>query len=200
MPTIGSFHAKYWRARANVPIPPGTTGAMTYPNWQAVVTTMHMAIWGVSFDAVRPVWHQARWLWALARRLWWWRAPDRRAHLERWIAQIETLDEERLRVLAHAATLLHAPEWAQAQAEVRACAVTPKFHLPEHWRDYGRALKANAGQAQNVYRHVKVVHALRADTSLSNPDAHLLAELAYQGFALTDPREKEIVTRTVLAS
>jgi hypothetical protein len=51
-----------------------------------------------------------------------------------------------------------------------------------------RALKSSRGEAENVFRHVKAVMDLREGlapqgVTLSNPEAHLLVELAYQGFS-----------------
>ena len=77
---------------------------------------------------------------------------------------------------------------------VRVCATTPKFHHSDQWVAYGRAIRANAGQAQNVFRHLKVVQTLQmAHPELSNPDAHLMAELAYQGMAVQGRRERRVI-------
>ena len=190
MPTIGPFHRFYWRARANTPPPAGTAPNWSYPRWQSVprgAVTLSMAIWGVPFDVLGPLWAQLRWYLRLARRLWNWRAPANQAQLETWIARLEELDAEQIAVLDRVLASVTGPCWDQARAAVRVCATTPKFHQMDQWIDYGRAIKANPGQAQNVYRHLKVVQELRglADDvgGLSNPDAHLLAELAYQGMA-----------------
>lgn len=185
MPTVGSFHRFYWKSRPNVPAAPGVAVSWIYPQVQSVQASMSMgmAIWGVPFDAVRPIWRQVRWLVEIARRLWYWRSPSTQEQLETWIARIEALTPEQALVLDRVCEALSGPYWDVARREVLACATSPKFHQPEQWVAYSRALKANAGQAQNVFRHVKVVHALREKYPVSNPEAHLVTELAYQGLA-----------------
>lgn len=182
MPTIGPFHRFYWKARANTPPPAGTWAPWGYPRWQTAPRSgvmLSLAIWGVSLDTIRPVLTQIRWVWRLVRVVWWIRDAERQAVLWR---VIEQLASER---------------WPHAQSAVRACAHTPKFHHADQWVEYGRALKANPGQAQNVFRHVKVVHALRGlqddGGPISNPDAHLLAELAYQGYAAMGRPGRKVV-------
>jgi hypothetical protein len=171
-----------------------------YSEWQSTIqrsVTLTMAIWGVPFDVLGPVWAQLRWYWTLARRLWHWRAPANQDRLEMWIARLEELEPAQIAALERAVTVMTGPHWAEARRAVQVCATTPKFHQPEQWVEYGRALKGNPGQAQNVFRHVKVVQALRGlqdgAAALSNPDAHLLAELAYQGFAALGRSGRKVV-------
>ena len=103
-----------------------------------------------------------------------------------WIDRLERLDIEQCAVVERVIQTIECPQWTDARARVRVCATTPKFHQPEQWVAYSRAVKADSGQAQNVFRHVKVVHELKAaHPCLSNPDAHLLTELAYHGMAQT---------------
>ena len=201
MPVIGAFHAKYWRARANTPPPVLPGGPVMYHEWQSTIqrtVTLTMAIGWVSLDALGPIWQQLRWYWRLARRLWHWRAPANQEQLETWIARLEVFTTAERAVLERVVTAMEGPWWAEAQAAVALCATTPKFHQPEQWVDYGRALKRNPGQAQNVFRHLKAVHALRdlADgpAPISNPDAHLIVELAYQAFAAQGRPERRLVT------
>ena len=183
----------YWRARANVPPPPGAATDWAYPRVQAVVVMMS-SVWGVSFEAIRPAWEQVRWLWALCRRLWWWRDPLKQAQLALWLTRIDTLDTEQTLVLERAASALTSPCWADVRERVRVCATTPKFHHPDHWLAYSRAVKSNAGQAQNIWRHVKIVQELQLMyPTLTNPEAHLLAELGYQGVsALGRPNRQTV--------
>ena len=183
MPTLGPFHRFYWKARAN-PLPgPGAGQPWMYPGWQSTVICA-MAIWGIPFEAIGPLWRQLLWLWHTIRRLWWWRSPAQQATLHLWIDRLERSDAEQRAVLERVVEMMTSAVWADTRRLVRECAVSPKFHQPEQWLEYSRALKANRGQAQNVFRHIKVVHTLKANhPDLSNPDAHLLAELAYQGFA-----------------
>lgn len=171
MPVVGEFHGKFWRARANPIQAPGPATAWQYPRVQAAI------ILGSLFGVLHVVYERAVWCWTFLRLIWSFDA-DQRAVLERVIGAV-----------TH-------PKWEQAKAAVASCATSPKFHQPEQWVEYGRALKANVGQAQNVFRHVKVVHALRGlqdgAAPISNPEAHLLAELAYQAFASIDRRRKVV--------
>lgn len=184
MPVIGSFHAKFWKARANAALPPGAAVSWIYPQVQSVII-MSTAIWCLPLDILGPVWAQLRWFWMLARRLWSWRHVAQQDALERWLGRIETMTPEQLAVCERVAVVVDGPFWELARAEVRACAMSPKFHQPEHWVSYSRIVKSNAGQAQNIWRHMRVVQAMQSsDASLSNPEAHLLAELAYQGLAV----------------
>ena len=182
MPTIGPFHRNFWRARANTPPPPGTANAWMYPGWQSSVTML--AIWGVPWELLAPLWRQLRWIAGIVWQLWAWRDPIQQARLETWIARLAACPFEERVVLERVWIVLQSPYWADTLDRVAACATTPKFHQPEQWLAYSRALKANAGQAQNVFRHIKVVHELKDRyPTLSNPDAHLLTELGYQAFA-----------------
>jgi hypothetical protein len=172
MPVIGEFHGKFWRSRANPVVAAGTSVTWMYPQVQSVVTSM-----GSLFGALQPLYERAVWCWTFLRLIW-------------------SFDAEQRAVLERVVQAVTHPKWDQAKAAVASCATSPKFHQPEQWVEYGRALKANVGQAQNVFRHVKVVHALRGlqdgAATISNPDAHLLAELAYQAFARVDRRRKVV--------
>lgn len=119
-----------------------------------------------------------------ALQAWW----DRVVRQWQWGARMLALDHEQQAVIERVIATMQGPWWDPAKQKVRICATTPKFHQAAQWVDYGRALKANAGQAQNVFRHIKVVHELHADAAqsqqaLTNPEAHLVTELAYQGMA-----------------
>lgn len=166
MPVVGEFHRKYWRARTNTPIPPGVSNTWSYPAWQRTSIAVGSLFGGLQEWAAR-LWAELQWCY-------------------RVVQQVRALDQEQRVVLGRVIATLNHPRWPETQMWVRECATTPKFHRPENWVEYGRALKADAGQAQNVFRHVKIVHALRKHRDMTNPDAHLLAELAYQGMAFKD--------------
>ena len=211
MPTVGSFHGQYWKARANGVVAAGPATNAVYPKWQNAVhrsVGLCMTFGWIPLDVIRPWLSQLRWYWQLARRLWQWRSTTNHALLLAWIARLEEATPEQLELVERAFGVtgerkavmqrvfaaMAMPEWEQARVGVRLCATSPKFHQPEQWLAYSRALKANAGQAQNVFRHVKVVHELRAaHPELSNPDAHLLTELAYQGLASVGREGRQIV-------
>ncbi len=148
-------------------------------------SAMTSVVFGPPLDLLRPIWRQVRWYAHLAVRLWHWRAPANQDQLETWIARLEDFTPAELLALERVVLTVRSPYWDEAAERVEACAHTPKFHQPEQWVEYGRAIKKDMGQAQNVFRHVRVVHELRAaHPELPNPDAHLLAELAYQAQAL----------------
>mgnify|MGYP001617550811 CR=1 FL=1 len=197
MPLVGEFHGKFWRARPTAPPPSGVSGEWMYPRVQAALI-LSSAIWWLPWTVLTPLWVLLCWYGSVLRQLWRWQCWARAHRLALAPAHFGTLDAEQLLILSRVLSALHSPAWTNTQQLVRATATTLNFNEPAAWVDYNRAIKANAGQAQNVFRHLKVVHALRATTSLSNPEAHLLAELAYQGFAAIGRPDREVVTRTVL--
>jgi len=204
MPVLGSFHAKYWAAHANPPPALAEPAPGGYPLWQTVIVG---TFWGWSGDFWTRLWWTIRIAWQL---LWEWRDPVQRRTLERWLvpfsAAFAAVDEAERRICWRLLLALTAPEWPEARARVRACAGTLNFSDPKMWQTYSRALRANVGQAQNVYRHIKAVQELQAcHPALSNPQAHLLVELAYQGYAMTGrparriiPHAKRIIRHPVL--
>lgn len=242
MPSVGSFHAKYWKARNNAVAPPGVSSTWGYPRWQSVPrsgVTLSMAIWGVPLDALRPLWQRLTETWRFCRQFWRFTRTQREA-LDRALAKITAhesflvtvpiqvevpkivaervtvhvpavpdayratvdavlqCDAVQRQVLDQAIAVMRSSWWPDAQAAVAAVAHSPKFHQAEQWVEYGRALKANAGQAQNVFRHIKAVAALRSladgPAAISNPDAHLIVELAYRAYTVVDPRPKQIIS------
>ena len=216
MPTVGSFHTKFWKARANIPPPPGTATGWMYPGVQSVVT-MHMALWGPPLDVLSAIWARLLWWLRLGRRLWALsplqrdgllaalerleagrpvavKAPVARDVVPEWGRRLEQLTADQRAVLERVASTVESPAWDDALARVAACSTTPKFHQPEQWVEYGRAIKKDRGQAQNVYRHVRVVHELKAAyPDLTNPEAHLLTELAYHARALRGRQGRRVI-------
>lgn len=175
MPTTGAFHAQFWDARAQTPAAVADRRDYLYPKWQSNMQrsyTLSMAIWAVPGDALYPF---KLWL----RRAW--GAWVRFYRLKPW-----TLSGEQLAVLDHVTALVTSAPYETARREVRACAVLERFNRPEQMVDYSRALRADARQTQNTYRHLRALHGVRAlEPDLGRPDANLLVELAYHGFALT---------------
>lgn len=166
MPVVGEFHRKYWRARNNAITPPGVSNTWSYPAWQRTSIAVGSLFGGL----------QDWGAWLIAEVRWCWTV----------LQQLRALDQAQRVVLGRVIATVRHPYWTETQMWVAECATSPKFHRPEAWVEYGRALKADMGQAQNVFRHIKVVHALKKHPDLSNPDAHLLAELGYQAFAFKD--------------
>ena len=107
---------------------------------------------------------------------------------EQWLTRLSAMSAEQRAILQRVTTVLESSAWQEAQVAVRRCATTLGFANPEMWVQYSRVIKADPGQAENVFRHTKAVHEVKAAVtvaglSISNPDLHLLVELAYQGFA-----------------
>ena len=189
MPTVGSFHAKFWKARANTPPPAGTPSTvMGYPAWQSSIVIASALFW-LPWDAIRPYWHWAKQCWDLAKRLW-----THRVALDWWMLRVGRWSPEQWAVVERVIAAVESPAWVEAQRRVRACATTQGFNHPEAWIPYSRLVKANLAQTQNVFRHMKAVFELKdAQPTLTNPEAHLLIELAYQGFAATGRADRVIV-------
>lgn len=196
MPTIGPFHGRYWKARANTPPPAGTGGnTPMYKEWQSTIQrslTLSMAVWWVPMPAsistsLGRLGRRLIGLYRIGRRLWQWYGTAEHLGPDQWTPRLDRLDLEQLAVLERVIAAFDSPGWGSARLAVRQCATTPKFHQPEQWIAYSRAIKANPGQAQNVFRHLKAVSDLRSlddgPAAVSNPEAHLLVELAYQGMA-----------------
>jgi hypothetical protein len=102
----------------------------------------------------------------------------------RWITRLRRIRRwtpDQACILMRVMMALESPDFAAAQRAVRDTATTLGFNRPEAWIPYSRARKASPRQAENVFRHLRVTTSL-PDT-LSNPERHLLAELAYHGFA-----------------
>lgn len=171
MPTIGPFHRNYWKARNNAVVPAGTKSTWLYPLVQTSVSTS----FGFLFGALQPYWERfAAWL-----------RP----------CPLDDLSADHRRAVDRVVAVMRSPYWPDAHAAVQAVAQSPKFHHQDQWVEYSRAIRANVGQAQNVFRHLKAVQMVRGlhdgDAAISNPDAHLLVELAYQAMA-TAPRGRLI--------
>ena len=166
-----------------------------YPQWQSTVTSG--SLFGALQGVGSVVWERLRWYWLLFTKVCHYRMLSPGERLALWIAWLETYDAERYAVLERVMTAFERPEWEAARQAVRDCATTPKFHQPEQWIEYGRVLKANRGQTLNVFRHLRAVHMLRPITDdpapISNPDAHLMVELAYHGFRFQGREGRRIV-------
>jgi hypothetical protein len=184
-PVIGEFHGHYWNLSDSYAAPVAPAGRGGYPAWQSAVTSM--IVFGPPLDVMRDLWRRLRWLVRLL--VWGWRVP----HEERdWalltLRQVRALGREERAVVGQALTLMASPTWPTARVIVRTTAQTLGFNRPEAWLPYARALKAEPGQAENTFRHLKSVHDLKAQaqaasSTVTNPQAHFLIELAYQGFA-----------------
>jgi hypothetical protein len=109
--------------------------------------------------------------------------------LVQFARRVRRLSSEEHAVLLHTMDLLESPQFALAQQAVRTTATTPKFNRPESWGQYSKAIKTDPGRAENVFRHIRAHELTRQaarelGSTLSNPQAHLLVELAYHEFAI----------------
>lgn len=179
MPSIGAFHSFYWKGSSNVVTPPTSTEAGGgYPAWQASVV-------GFGLGSLQPWWE--RWYHALVRWVRLWRGRSRVTPAElQWLERVALLtDTERL-VLGRVLRAIESPAYYAASAAVRDTAHTLGFASPAAWRPYSRMLKANAGRAENIFRHVKACEHTRSllSSTLSNAEVNLVVELAYCGYAV----------------
>lgn len=162
MPTILLFHTNYWEF-SDTNVTPTLVTKPGYPGWQAsVVTPSLFGIIGAWID----VWME---------RLRWWRV---------FAPKVHRLTAERRAVLVHVVDLLGSEEYTSARKAVRATSKILGFNKPDAWTHLKRELKDSPGQAENVMRHLEALRILKRDhaSTLTNPIAHLVTELAYDGF------------------
>lgn len=130
-----------------------------YPRWQSSVVAASL------LGAIQGWWDRVAYAWGWARLAWRWRADQRCAMQE-------------------AARLVGSSAWLTAMGAVQATAQTERLHEVTGWSKVGQTLKHHGtGIAENMWRHMHAYALLRDQGPLSNPDAHLLVELAYHEFA-----------------
>lgn len=175
MPLPGLAHTFYWENSGGQapPAPVGTTGG--YHQWQRGV------IVGSLFGGLTP------WMERLEARIaaWW----DRTRWVGKTIYRVARLRGEQRAALLRTLTALEDPAFPLALGAVRKTATTLGFNRPGAWKQLGDALKKSPGNAENTFRHLNAVHLLQEnvlDRTLTNPEAHVLIELAYQGFSATE--------------
>jgi hypothetical protein len=167
MPVQGWGHSQYWTTTDTsvIPVLP-TSGAPGYPLWQGgvIVSSFFGALAGLG-----AMWlDRLRIMWRLSKRVL-GMSPEQRAVV---MLCVETVDGQPYQV---------------ARLAVRRTSTTLGFNRPESWADLKAELKRDAGNCENTFRHLHTVNTLRQNllgSTLSNPQAHLVVELAYQGFAL----------------
>jgi hypothetical protein len=111
-------------------------------------------------------------------RAWWQRSQ-----------RIQALDRREQAVLERTLAILESPAYQSAKQAVYQTATTLKFTRPEAWIPYSRALKADPGRAENVFRHVRAMDLTDALTrargsTLSHPELNLSVELAYHAYTV----------------
>lgn len=174
MPVISWAHSKYWRARANpVVIAPPTKGG--YPAWQASVI-------GSLFGGLQLHWERFRYAWSWFLSAWRWSQQSDGCERDWLLEQWGQLSPDRRLALRSAISVVQHPAWAIAQASVHETAHTLGFNEHQAWAIVGHAVKANRGMAENMWRHLKALQAVQ-DAVGTNPERHLLIELAYHEYA-----------------
>lgn len=168
MPVVGEFHQTYWSTsdtKAVVPPGPGVPG---YPMWQSGPTTI---VLGSAFGGLVPFFERiAEW----CRRVW------------RFTFRVSRLTPTQCLALERVLQSFEHPGYPIARHTVRKTATTLGFNRSEAWLELGRALKRSPGESENTFRHLESVRLLRFNlvgSTLSNPQANLMVELAYQEFA-----------------
>jgi hypothetical protein len=90
-------------------------------------------------------------------------------------------------VVLTALDALEHPAFPLAQSAVKKTATTLGFNRPEAWKELSRELKGSAGHAENAFRHLEACRLVRAnlmDSTVTNPEMHLIVELAYHAFTV----------------
>lgn len=168
MPVQSWAHSQYWSLVPSTYVPPPNLPVQMqsgYPLWQGGV------IVGSAFGPLGALaeswWARLKWLWRFATRLH-RMAPADRAVVERVVGMVER------------------QEWAVAQSAVKATATTLGFNRPDAWLPLHRALKADKRENENRFRHLEACRLLRAGagSTLSNPECHLIVELAYHRYTI----------------
>jgi hypothetical protein len=165
VPTLWS-HGVYFNVSSTAAPPEAPYRSGGYPTWQASGFAA-----GSGLGGAVVLWERAadwcRWFWTVFRRTWGY-------------------DPERRRAVLKALNALDHPAYPLAKQAVRKTATTLGFNRPEAWKDLSRELKSSAGHAENAYRHLEACRLVRANlisSTVSNPQCHLIVELAYHGWA-----------------
>lgn len=171
MPVQSWGHSQYWTTASTsvTPVVP-SSGQPGYPMWQSGV------IMGSGFGALAGWWslwvERLRILLTVARRLW-FLSPMQRAVVWRTVDLVES------------------PVFPVAVQAVQRTATHLGFNRPEAWANLKAELKTDPGNAENTFRHLQTVNTLRLNyvgSTMTNPMAHLLVELAYHGYTLRKVR------------
>ena len=167
MPVQSWAHSQYWTDSSTVvtPVVP-TSGQPGYPLWQGSVVV------GSGFGAVGE--------WAA---IWW----DRLRLLARVGRRMWGLSPMQRAVVFRTVDLVESPVFPVAVQAVQRTATHLGFNRPEAWGDLKAELKRDPGNAENTFRHLQTVNTLRLNytgSTMTNPIAHLVVELAYHGYTL----------------
>lgn len=158
------FHRQYWEFSDTSAAPVAPPGLGGYPTWQAsVIAPSLFGMIGAYIDT-----------WMVRLKWWWGFAP-----------RVHRLNEEKRVVLVHALGLLEDPAYARARVAVRETSKILGFNKPSAWGELKGVLKDSPGTSENVMRHLEALRRMRGmeGSTLTNPQANLMTELAYVGFA-----------------
>lgn len=165
MPTLWA-HRNYFNNSSTAVAPTLAPSKGGYPLWQASNFSV-----GIGIGGILPLWEAlcdwCSWFWTLFRRSL-------------------KYDRERRRAVIKTLNALEHPAFPLAQQSVRRTAVTLGFNRPEAWKELSRSLKSSPGHAENAFRHLEACRLTRANlisSTLTNPQANLIVELAYQCWA-----------------
>jgi hypothetical protein len=115
--------------------------------------------------------------------LWWARLRT----CYRLAVRLVPMTHQQRAVIWRCVDLVESPAFPVAVQAVKRTATTLAFNRPESWSLLKAELKSSPGNAENTFRHLNTVNVLRLNytsSTLSNPTAHLLVELAYHGYTL----------------
>ena len=169
MPVQSWAHSHYWAGAPSTVVPPPNNPIdmdAGYPAWQGSVILG--SAFGPLGEWIAHHWRRLVWLYRFAQRVDRLPGPDR-ALVERVIRVTET------------------SAWPVAHAAVKTTATTLGFNRPEAWLPLHRALKENRKENENRFRHLEACRLLRATagSTFTNPECHLIVELAYQRYTLS---------------
>lgn len=162
------FQQNYWM-HSDTSVAPVRVAMGGYPPWQAsIVASLFGAVWDYLLTALEKI----SWSWRLVRR-------------------VRRLSKDQQTVLFTALAALEHPKYPLALDAVKRTARTLGFNNPEAWKPLSHGLKADAGSAENTFRHLNACTLFKtaawageaSANKLGNPDVNLFVELAYRQYA-----------------
>jgi len=183
MPVLSIGHSKFWKQRSNPVQAAGPVqGVGNYPAWQSSVIVCASLLGGLQL-----LWERVAYACRWCLLAWRWSKEPRRVEAllgvsgEAWA----TLSADQRRAMTQALRIVRSPLFPAAQAMVFNTSRAERFHEHQAWNAVSTSLAAaGQGHAENIWRHLHAVEAFRVlHPEMSNPDRHLLIELAYHEFA-----------------
>jgi hypothetical protein len=206
MPVQSWAHGQYWGATPSTSAPPPNDPIyvnLGYPSWQGgVVVASGFGGIGAWLSALYT---RVRWWWQFIARFTALPAQHQGlivhvlglletspsqadvAASAAFVAHVHALPPVEQVLIRRMAQVFHDPKWPLAQAAVQRTAHTLGFNRPESWLMLSRMLKHDRKAQENNFRHLEACRLLRANvigSTLSNPECHLLVELAYHRYTV----------------